>query len=271
MMFFLSSCFRFRFIEIDPSALRILEQCECLGCFGKVIPSSKEHTANTCISTNPEIHVPDRCYFYLAYYTNFLINYVIDQNRVYKYSRTLSRLKAGFVFPSIDNVVFKYINRIVDCLFSQKKGCNRMEGVTKIKDLTPESRSVNILAKVLSKSEPKAIQTKFGEEKSVTEVYVGDDTGKVILSLWGDQAAQTSDGQVIYIDNGYVSLVRGHIRLNVGKYGSLKPSDEEIGEVNNELDVSEAEHENTYRKRFNRSYGNNNRGNRNYRDRNDEN
>lgn len=147
-----------------------------------------------------------------------------------------------------------------------------MEGVTKIKDLTSESRSVNILAKVLSKSEPKAIQTKFGEEKSVTEVYVGDDTGKVILSLWGDQAAQTSEGQTVYIDNGYVSLVRGHIRLNVGKYGSLKPSDEEVGEVNSELDVSEAEHENTYRKRFNRSYGgNNNRGNRNYRDRNDEN
>ncbi|MCL5988929.1 MAG: single-stranded DNA-binding protein [Candidatus Thermoplasmatota archaeon] len=144
-----------------------------------------------------------------------------------------------------------------------------MEGVTKIKDLTPESRSVNILAKVLSKSEPKAIQTKFGEEKSVTEVYIGDDTGKVILSLWGDQAAQTSDGQVVYIDNGYVSLVRGHIRLNVGKYGSLKPSEEELGEVNTELDVSEAEHENTYRKSYNRSYGN--RGNRNYRGRNDEN
>ncbi|MCL4420157.1 MAG: single-stranded DNA-binding protein [Candidatus Thermoplasmatota archaeon] len=144
-----------------------------------------------------------------------------------------------------------------------------MEGVTKIKDLTPESRSVNILAKVLSKSEPKAIQTKFGEEKSVTEVYIGDDTGKVILSLWGDQAAQTSDGQVVYIDNGYVSLVRGHIRLNVGKYGSLKPSEEELGEVNTELDVSEAEHENTYRKSYNRGYGN--RGNRNYRGRNDEN
>jgi replication factor A1 len=121
----------------------------------------------------------------------------------------------------------------------------------------------------LSKSEPKAIQTKFGEEKSVTEVYIGDDTGKVILSLWGDQAAQTSDGQVVYIDNGYVSLVRGHIRLNVGKYGSLKPSEEELGEVNTELDVSEAEHENTYRKSYNRGYGN--RGNRNYRGRNDEN
>ena len=100
-----------------------------------------------------------------------------------------------------------------------------MEGVTKIKDLTPESRSVNILAKVLSKSEPKAIQTKFGEEKSVTEVYIGDDTGKVILSLWGDQAAQTSDGQVVSAGHGcytpfnFPSLERIHdfCRLQGGR------------------------------------------------------
>ena len=43
-----------------------------------------------------------------------------------------------------------------------------MEETTKIKDLTPESRRVNVLAKVVSKGEPKQIQTRFGEEKSVT-------------------------------------------------------------------------------------------------------
>lgn len=124
-----------------------------------------------------------------------------------------------------------------------------MEETTKIKDLTPESRRVNVLAKVVSIGEPKQIQTRFGEEKSVTEVYVGDDTGKIILSLWGEQAEQATDDKSIFIENGYISLVRGHMRLNVGKYGSLKAAEEEVSELNEELDMSEAEHENTYRKR----------------------
>ncbi len=124
-----------------------------------------------------------------------------------------------------------------------------MEETTKIKDLTPESRRVNVLAKVVSIGEPKQIQTRFGEEKTVTEVYVGDDTGKIILSLWGEQTDQATDGKNIFIENGYISLVRGHMRLNVGKYGSLKVAEEEISELNEELDMSEAEHENTYRRR----------------------
>ena len=54
-----------------------------------------------------------------------------------------------------------------------------MEGTTKIKDLTPSSRRVNVLGKVVSISEPKEIQTRYGEGKSVTEVVLADDTGKM--------------------------------------------------------------------------------------------
>ncbi len=122
-----------------------------------------------------------------------------------------------------------------------------MEDITKIKDLTPSSRRVNVLGKVLSVGEAKAIQTKFGDQRSVTEVTIGDDTGKVILSLWGDQAEQAKSGETLTIGNGYVSLVRGHMRLNVGKYGSLTVSDEEIEDVNENFDASEKEYENFYR------------------------
>ncbi len=123
-----------------------------------------------------------------------------------------------------------------------------MEGTTKIKDLTPSSRRVNVLGKVVSVSEPKEIQTRFGEPKSVTEVVLADDSGKVILSLWGDQAKLVSDGKTVYIDNGYISLVRGHMRLNVGKYGSLADGTEEITEINESLDMSEKEYENEFRR-----------------------
>ena len=124
-----------------------------------------------------------------------------------------------------------------------------MEGSTntKIKDLTPSSRRVNVLGKVVTAGEKKNITTRFGEEKSVTEVVIGDETGKVTLSLWGEQADGIEGGKTLFIDNGYISLVRGHMRLNVGKYGSISPKDEEIGEINEELDMSEKEYENQFR------------------------
>ncbi len=128
-----------------------------------------------------------------------------------------------------------------------------MEGeITKIKDLKPEDKRVNVLAKVVHKSEPKEITTRYGEIKHVTEAVLGDETGVVTMSLWDDQANQVEEGDTIVVNNGYVSLVRGHMRLNVGKYGEIKTSDEPMDEVNEELDMSAAEHEMQYRKR---SYG----------------
>src|SRR3990172_9141767 len=40
-----------------------------------------------------------------------------------------------------------------------------------------------------------------------------------------------------------VSIGRGHIRLNVGKYGSFSKSTTTIGEVSTATDISAAEHE----------------------------
>ncbi|WP_298409003.1 single-stranded DNA-binding protein [Ferroplasma sp.] len=150
-----------------------------------------------------------------------------------------------------------------------------MDEITKIKDLTPSSRRVNVIGKVVVLGEPKEIKTRFGEDKSVSEVVVADDTGKITLTLWDDQVKDIRDGETLKIDNGYISLLRGHMRLNVGKYGSMAEAEEGI-EPNEELDMSEKEYEyqyNNYNNRYgnqgnrgdsnrgnsNRGYGNNNR------------
>jgi len=117
-----------------------------------------------------------------------------------------------------------------------------MEEYTKVKDLNQGSKKVNVLAKVLSVGEPKQIQTRYGEAKSVTEAVLGDETGKVTMSLWEEQANLVSPGDTIVVENGYVSFVRDHMRLNVGKYGSIKKSDTELKEVNDSLDMSEKEY-----------------------------
>ncbi len=93
--------------------------------------------------------------------------------------------------------------------------------MTKVKDLTPSSKQVNVLVKVVGLSEEREITSKFGE----------------------DQIGQVQKDETVLIDNGYVTLVRGHIRLNVGKYGSMAKSDQTIDTVNTALDVSAVEYE----------------------------
>jgi len=115
--------------------------------------------------------------------------------------------------------------------------------LTKVRDLTPNSKQVNVLAKVLSVGEPKEVMGKFGDPRKVCEAVVGDDTAVITLSLWNEQIGTIAKDEVILVDNGYVSLVRGHMRLNVGRYGNLSKSTEAIAEVNQTLDMSQQEFE----------------------------
>ncbi len=122
--------------------------------------------------------------------------------------------------------------------------------LTKVRDLTPNSKQVNVLAKVISVGEPKEVMGKFGDPRKVCEAVVGDDSATIILSLWNEQIGSIAKDEVILVDNGYVSLVRGHMRLNVGRYGNLSKSTEAINEVNQSLDMSQQEFESERR-----SYG----------------
>jgi len=125
---------------------------------------------------------------------------------------------------------------------------------TKIKDLTPQSKRVDVLAKVLEVSEPKDIPGKFGNSRKVAEATVSDETGAIVLSLWDNQIGSVAKDDVIEIKNGYVSLVRGHMRLNVGKYGTLAKIDKPI-ETNTTLNMSDKEYE-----QERRSFGGGGRG-----------
>jgi len=115
--------------------------------------------------------------------------------------------------------------------------------LTKVRDLTPNSKQVNVLAKVLSIGEPKEVMGKFGDPRKVCEAVVGDDTATITLSLWNEQIGSIQKDEVILVDNGYVSLVRGHMRLNVGRYGNLSKSTEAMAEINQSLDMSQQEFE----------------------------
>jgi ssDNA-binding replication factor A large subunit len=135
--------------------------------------------------------------------------------------------------------------------------------LTKVRDLTPSSKQVNVHAKVVNVGEAKEVMGKYGDPRKVAEAVIGDDTATIILSLWNEQIGSIQKEDVILVDNGYVSLVRGHMRLNVGRYGNLTKSTDPINEVNQSLDMSQQEFESErrsfggggYRDRGSQSYG----------------
>ncbi len=112
----------------------------------------------------------------------------------------------------------------------------------KVKDLTPETKSVNLTVKVVKVGDPEEVPARGGGVRHVTEATVGDETASVIMSLWERQSEGISEGTVLRIENGYISLVRGRMRLNVGKYGRMNVSRTAIPEVNTEENLSEVDH-----------------------------
>jgi replication factor A1 len=112
----------------------------------------------------------------------------------------------------------------------------------KVKDLTPETKSVNLTIKVVKVGDPEAVPARGGGVRHVTEAVVGDETASVVMSLWEKQTEGIGESMVLRIENGYISLVRGRMRLNVGKYGRMVSSDADIPEVNTEENLSEVDH-----------------------------
>jgi replication factor A1 len=123
---------------------------------------------------------------------------------------------------------------------------NKKEPVeAKVGDLTPQSKAVNVTAKVVSKTEIREIPMgRDGSPHKVSDALIGDETGVVYLTLWDDNIEKVNEADTVRIENGYVTLFKGNIRLNIGKYGKLEPAKEPLTvEVNTENNVSSKAYE----------------------------
>ena len=124
------------------------------------------------------------------------------------------------------------------------EGTSENKEFIKIEKLTTDSREVNLIAKVTSKSQVRNVGGMDYNPHRVADALVGDETGCAYLSLWDDNIDKIHEGATIRITNGYVNLFRGNIRLNIGRYGSLELLDESpITEVNTKNNLSDKQYE----------------------------
>ena len=123
----------------------------------------------------------------------------------------------------------------------------------KVETLTPQSRGVNTIVKVVSKGEVRSVTGRDYSVRRVADALVGDETGCLYMTLWDDKIDAINEGATLSITNGYINLFRGNMRINIGKYGSYElVEDSPINEVNTENNLSDKKYED--QRRFNR-YG----------------
>ena len=113
-----------------------------------------------------------------------------------------------------------------------------------VSELKPRMKSVNISFKVVEKSEVREVTSRAdGEQHRVCDTVVGDSTGLVTVPLWDAAIDEVAVEKTYRLENGYTTLFQGHLRLNIGRYGTLKEAEEAIKEVNSDVDLSAEEHE----------------------------
>ncbi len=92
----------------------------------------------------------------------------------------------------------------------------------KIKDLKNGMKRVEVEAKVMEKTTPREVMSRYkAETYTVADAIISDDTGQIKLTLWNEQIEQVNENDTVMIENGYVTSFRGEIQLNVGRYGKL--------------------------------------------------
>ncbi len=92
---------------------------------------------------------------------------------------------------------------------------------TKVMELKPEMRNIYMTVRVISSDEPKTINTRSGQ-RTISEAIVGDETGRVKLTLWGKAAGTVKEGQVIEIRGAWTTTYRGDVQLNIGGANNVK-------------------------------------------------
>ena len=93
--------------------------------------------------------------------------------------------------------------------------------------------------KVISLDEPRSMDN----GTMVCEGLVGDETGTVIMSFWNDEIEIAQSDVVLDLKDARANLVRGHMRLSLGKKGSMKESDIAIDNIKQSVNLSDLEYE----------------------------
>ena len=118
----------------------------------------------------------------------------------------------------------------------------------RVSDLTLGASDVTLVGEVLATDPVRTFDRDDGTEGKVSNVLVGDETGRVRVTLWDEQAdtvEELSAHEPIEIIDGYVRERDGALELHVGNRGSIHSSEAEVSYVPDATAIDEVELDDT--------------------------
>ncbi|NIQ06237.1 MAG: hypothetical protein GWO20_11105, partial [Candidatus Korarchaeota archaeon] len=95
--------------------------------------------------------------------------------------------------------------------------------ITKIQELKPNMRNVDVLARVLYAGEVREFKRSSGKKGQVSTLLMSDETGTTSLNLWDEKASLSErihPGDIILAEGAYTRERFGRIKLNMGRKGT---------------------------------------------------
>ncbi|MFC1786711.1 OB-fold nucleic acid binding domain-containing protein [Halobacteriota archaeon] len=98
-----------------------------------------------------------------------------------------------------------------------------------ISDITSGMSGINIIGKVLSRGEIRGFSRKDGTEGCVSNIIIGDQTGRIRVVLWNDHANEKfTPEDVIEITNGYSRENYGRTEMHIDMHGNIEKTSKEV-------------------------------------------
>lgn len=93
----------------------------------------------------------------------------------------------------------------------------------KLEDVEAGKNVSELIVRVISVAPARMVSTRSGRKTQLKEVLIADETGAVILSLWGFKEGQDlSGGIIIKLTDGWAKEWNGKIQLSLGRSGKYE-------------------------------------------------
>jgi len=113
-----------------------------------------------------------------------------------------------------------------------------------VEDLSLGSSDVNLVGLVLGTDAVRTFDRDDGSEGKVSNLTLGDSTGRVRVTLWDEQADRATEleaGTTVEVVDGYVRERDGSLELHVGNRGAIEEVDEDVEYVPESTPIDDLE------------------------------
>ena len=117
-----------------------------------------------------------------------------------------------------------------------------VQDVYRVEDLSLGLSDVNLRGRVLATDTVRTFDRDDGSEGRVSNLTLGDPTGRVRVTLWderADRATELAEGVSVEVVDGYTREREGDLELHVGSRGAVEAIDDEVEYVPETADVAD--------------------------------